>query len=224
MSDQPYRPNSGPQSSPQGPNSAMSRPGQPGSGVKTGTPPPAAQPNGTRPTPSGGTAASNGAQVRPGFSAPSGPRPAAKPTQPAQPVQSGGGTVPAARPPAKGVRKAHLTLSRVEPWSVMKFSFVISLVCFIILFVAVVVIYLILSGLGVFDALIDTLTQLGNEDGGTDFDPSSWFSPGTILGYSGLIGALNVILITALCTVGAMLYNIAADLVGGVDMTLSETD
>ena len=50
-------------------------------------------------------------------------------------------------------RKAHLTVSRVEPWSVMKFSFVISLVCFIILFVAVAVIYTILSVLGVFDEL-----------------------------------------------------------------------
>ena len=50
-------------------------------------------------------------------------------------------------------RKAHLSVSRVEPWSVMKFSFVVSLVCFIILFVAIAVIYATLSMLGVFDDL-----------------------------------------------------------------------
>lgn len=45
-----------------------------------------------------------------------------------------------------------------------------------------------------------------------------------MLGYTGVIGALNVVLITALSTVGAMLYNLVSDLVGGVDVTLSEAE
>ncbi|WP_017604019.1 DUF3566 domain-containing protein [Nocardiopsis alkaliphila] len=124
-------------------------------------------------------------------------------------------------------RKAHLTVSRVEPWSVMKFSFVISLVCFIILFVAVVVIYATLSMLGVFDELTNMLNALLEGDGGDDelgLNPAAWFSPGRVLGYTGVIGALNVVLLTALSTVGAMLYNLVADLVGGVDVTLSEAE
>src|SRR5690606_23973125 len=51
----------------------------------------------------------------------------------------------------KPARKAQLQLARLEPWSVMKFSFVMSVVCFVILLVAVVVLYAILSALGVFD-------------------------------------------------------------------------
>ncbi|GAA3762290.1 hypothetical protein GCM10022205_57560 [Spinactinospora alkalitolerans] len=127
---------------------------------------------------------------------------------------------------AKSARKAHLTLSRVEPWSVMKFSFVISLVCFIILFVAVAVTYTILSTLGVFDAVTDLIASLtdGGEGDDLSLDPENWFSPARVLGYTGLIGALNIILITALSTVGAMLYNLAADLVGGIDVTLSESE
>lgn len=128
---------------------------------------------------------------------------------------------------AKAGRKAHLTLSRVEPWSVMKFSFVVSLVCFIILFVAVAVIYTILSTLGVFDAVTELIASLTEGDDGGDevsLNPASWFSPTRVLGYTALIGALNIILITALATVGAMLYNLAADLVGGLDVTLSETE
>jgi hypothetical protein len=124
-------------------------------------------------------------------------------------------------------RKAHLTVSRVEPWSVMKFSFVVSLVCFIILFVAIGVIYATLSMLGVFDELTSMLTALlegDGTDGELGLDPASWFSPGRVLGYTGVVGALNIVLITALSTVGAMLYNLVADLVGGIDVTLSEAE
>ncbi|CAM3885892.1 DUF3566 domain-containing protein [Nocardiopsis gilva] len=123
-------------------------------------------------------------------------------------------------------RKAHLAVSRIEPWSVMKFSFVISLVCFIILFVAVAVTYAILSTLGVFDALTTLLSQLADSGEGEEpmLNPASWFSPARVLGYTGLIGALNIILITALSTVGAMLYNLSADLVGGIDITLTESE
>ncbi|GHC73876.1 hypothetical protein GCM10007079_08260 [Nocardiopsis terrae] len=124
-------------------------------------------------------------------------------------------------------RKAHLTVSRVEPWSVMKFSFVVALVCFIILFVAVAVIYATLSMLGVFDELTNMIGALLEGDGAEDelgLNPAAWFSPGRVLGYTGVIGALNVVLLTALSTVGAMLYNLVADLVGGVDVTLSEAE
>ena len=45
----------------------------------------------------------------------------------------------------QSTRKAQLILSRIEPWSVMKFSFMISLVGWVILFVAVSVLYFVLS-------------------------------------------------------------------------------
>lgn len=142
---------------------------------------------------------------------------------PANPTHEGPGAVKA----TLASRKAHLTVSRVEPWSVMKFSFVVALVCFIILFVAVAVIYATLSMLGVFDELTSMINALLEGDGGEDelgLNPAAWFSPGRVLGYTGVIGALNVVLITALSTVGAMLYNLVSDLVGGVDVTLSEAE
>lgn len=129
--------------------------------------------------------------------------------------------------PKKAMRRAHLALSRIEPWSMMKFSFIVSLVCFIILLVAVAVVYVILQSLGVFDAVTELITSL--TDGGEPGDemllnPAAWFSPARVFGFTVLVGALNVILITALATVGAMLYNLAADLVGGLDITLSESE
>ncbi|WP_254714888.1 DUF3566 domain-containing protein [Actinomadura sp. NAK00032] len=130
--------------------------------------------------------------------------------------------------PANGkpARKAQLQLARLEPWSVMKFSFVMSLVCFVVLLVAVIVLYTILSGLGVFDAISDTINSLTKEQGETtgSVDAGSWFSFFRVFGYTVLVGALNVMLITALSTVGSVIYNLAADLVGGVEVTLKEAE
>jgi hypothetical protein len=121
-------------------------------------------------------------------------------------------------------RQAQLTVARVEPWSVMKFSFVISLVAFIVFFVAVAVLYGILSGLGVFSALQHTVSSITSSQSSSGFNLMTYLSASRVLGYTGLLGAINVVLITALSTVGSVLYNITADLAGGVEITLKETD
>jgi Transmembrane domain of unknown function (DUF3566) len=125
---------------------------------------------------------------------------------------------------ARGGRQAQLTLARLEPWSVMKFSFVISLVAFIVLFVAVAVLYAVLSGLGVFDALQRTIESITSSQSSSGFNLHNYLSASRVLGYTGLLGAINVVLITALSTVGAVLYNITADLAGGIEVTLKESD
>ncbi|MGH3158259.1 MAG: DUF3566 domain-containing protein [Streptosporangiaceae bacterium] len=121
-------------------------------------------------------------------------------------------------------RQAQLTVGRIEPWSVMKFSFVISLVAFIVLFVAVAVLYAALSGLGVFSALQHSVSNITSSQGSNGFNLMTYLSASRVLGYTGLLGAINVVLITALCTVGSVLYNITANLAGGVEITLKESD
>lgn len=121
-------------------------------------------------------------------------------------------------------RQAHLTVTRLEPWSVMKFSFIVSLVCFVILFVAVALLYGTLAGLGVFDAIQRALSNVTSSQGTTGLNASHWFSASTILGYTALLGALDVVLITALTTVGAVIYNQTSRLVGGIEVTLRETE
>jgi Transmembrane domain of unknown function (DUF3566) len=121
-------------------------------------------------------------------------------------------------------RQAQLTLSRVEPWSVMKFSFVVSVVAFIILFVAVAVLYMVLSALGVFTSLQHTVSSITSSQASAGTDISNWFSASRILGYTGMLGALNIVLITAISTIGAVIYNLIASTIGGVEVTLRETD
>ncbi|HWB35011.1 MAG TPA: DUF3566 domain-containing protein, partial [Rugosimonospora sp.] len=45
-----------------------------------------------------------------------------------------------------------------------------------------------------------------------------------VIGTAGVIGLVNVVLFTALATLGAFIYNVCADLVGGIEVTLSEKD
>jgi hypothetical protein len=121
-------------------------------------------------------------------------------------------------------RQAMLTLARVEPWSVMKFSFVASVVAFIILFVAVAVLYMVLSALGVFDSLQHTVTSITSSQSNSGTNISHWFSASLILGYTAMLGALNIVLITAMSTVGSVIYNLIAKTIGGIEVTLRETD
>jgi len=121
-------------------------------------------------------------------------------------------------------RQAMLTLSRVEPWSVMKFSFLSSVVAFIILFVAVAMLYMVLSMLGTFDSLQHFVSTLTSSQGSTGTNISHYFSASLILGYTAMLGALNIVLITAMSTVGSVVYNLIAKTVGGIEVTLRETD
>jgi len=126
---------------------------------------------------------------------------------------------------AAPTRRAQLVLARIEPWSVMKFSFMVSLVGWVILFVAVAALYYVLSKLGVFHSVQSTITDVTSGKGSTGSDASGqWFSASRILGYTMLAGAVNVVLITALATVGAVIYNLVTHLAGGIEVTLKETD
>ena len=106
----------------------------------------------------------------------------------------------------------------------MKFSFVASVVAFIVLFVAITVLYMTLSALGVFTSLQHTISTITSSQGTAGTNISGWFSASRVLGYTGMLGALNIVLITALSTIGAVIYNLIAHVSGGVEVTLRETD
>jgi len=155
-----------------------------------------------------------------------GPLPGGSGKAPAEsPVASRGAAAKAtAAQPKRTARQAHLTVARVEPWSVMKFSFVVSLVAFVILFVAVSVLYGALAGLGVFDSLQRVVSDVTSSQGSAGVNAKAWFSASRVLGYTALLGSLNIVLITAMSTIGAVVYNLTSRLVGGVEVTLKETE
>jgi len=128
----------------------------------------------------------------------------------------------APRPPQ--ARRAMLTLERIEPMSVMKFSFLISLVGWVVLFVAVAVLYFSLSKLGVFTQIEHTVGLVTYNKTHPGTDAASWFRASRVLEYTALVCTINAILFTALATVGAALYNLITNLTGGIEVTLKESD
>ncbi|WP_431874204.1 DUF3566 domain-containing protein [Micromonospora marina] len=124
---------------------------------------------------------------------------------------------------SRGPRRARLNLKRIDPWSVMKFAFAVSVVLFIVVVVATSVLYLALDAMGVFTSVNDSLTDLVNAGGAQGSGGFRITAKGVIL-TSALIGLVNVVLFTALATLSAFVYNVCADLVGGIELTLAERD
>ena len=117
-----------------------------------------------------------------------------------------------------------LSLQRIEPMSVMKFSFLISLVGWVVVFVAVAILYFTLSKLGVFTKIEHTVGLVTYNKDHPGSNASSWFSASRVLEYTALVCTINAILFTALATVGAALYNLVTSLTGGIEVTLRESD
>lgn len=106
----------------------------------------------------------------------------------------------------------------------MRFTFFVSIVGWVILFVAVTVLYFVLSSLNVFPSIEQTVGSLTYVKGHSSSNVAGWFSAKTIIGYTVLAGGINVVLLTALATVGAVIYNLVTSLSGGIEITLQEAD
>jgi hypothetical protein len=140
-------------------------------------------------------------------------------------------TEPPARPaartqvshrPARGPVRASMQIRRVDPWSALKVSLVLSVALFFVWMIAVAFLYLVLGGMGVWDKLNsnvgDLLTSTSGAGGG------ELVSSSTIFGGAALIGLVNIVILSAMATAGAFIYNLTTDLVGGVEVTLADRD
>lgn len=153
------------------------------------------------------------------------PAPAAVPGAHDVPIAGWPGAAEAPRtapgaPRPTGPRRVRLAISRVDPWSVMKLSFLLSFALGIIGVVAASVVWFTLDGLHVFAKLNDLVTTVAGADSAQQ--AMSYLSFGKIAAGAMLVGVVDVFLMTALCTIGAFLYNIVAALVGGLHVTMTD--
>ncbi len=130
---------------------------------------------------------------------------------------------PAAPRSSAAGRRVKLTVSRVDPWSVMKMSVLLSVALGIAMVVMVAVLWSILSGMGVFDQIDEAVRQIirGGESQ-TDFSILDFVGFGQVLSLSIVIAVIDVLLITAISTLAAFLYNVCSALVGGLQLTLTD--
>lgn len=115
--------------------------------------------------------------------------------------------------------RATIQLRKIDPWSTLKISLVIAVSLFFVWMVAVGLLYAVLDGMGVWDRLNSAFTEIVNESG-----DGGLVSAGQVFGYAAVIGIINMVLFTALTTIGSFIYNLSSDLVGGVEVTLADRD
>ena len=149
---------------------------------------------------------------------PPGPRPSG--TVPPRPgSENARRAKPARRPP----RLASLQLKRVDPWTVLKISLIVSIVMFFVWMIATGILYYTLGAMDVWAKVNDTFSTLTSTPdvaaGQTDL-----ITAPRVFAITAIVGAINIVLFTALATVGAFIYNAAAAMSGGVELTLGERD
>ena len=122
------------------------------------------------------------------------------------------------RPP----RRARLRLTRIDPWSVMKTAFLLSIALGVVTVVSVLMVWTVLEAAGVWDSINQAVQNiLGGESAGS-FDIEDYLGTSRVIGFTMLVAVIDVVLLTAIATLGAFLYNMAAALLGGVEVTLAE--
>lgn len=151
--------------------------------------------------------------------------PQAYPTQPPPPPAAG-----AVRRPRTGAsttprtRKARLRVAKADPWSVMKVSFLLSIALGICTIVASAVLWMVMDAMGVFSTVGGTISEATGSNESNGFDLQSFLSLPRVLIFTSIIAVIDVVLATALATLGAFIYNLSAGFVGGVELTLAEDE
>ncbi|WP_455352949.1 DUF3566 domain-containing protein [Streptomyces sp. SYSU K217416] len=200
-----------------GPKSGAAKPGaaqpqpQPGAASQPQSAAAAAQPAGTQPyhppqayaTPAGPGATQGGGQGQQGTAV--------------RLPRTGARTVPR-------TRKARLRVAKADPWSVMKVSFLLSIALGICTVVASAVLWMVMDAMGVFSTVGGTISEATGSNESNGFDLQSFLSLPRVLIFTSVIAVIDVVLATALATLGAFIYNLSAGFVGGVELTLAEDE
>ncbi|MFD4572126.1 DUF3566 domain-containing protein [Streptomyces sp. NPDC058417] len=141
-----------------------------------------------------------------------------------------GGQPGAVRRPRTGartaprVRKARLRVAKADPWSVMKVSFLLSIALGICTIVASAVLWMVMDAMGVFSTVGGTISEATGSNESNGFDLQSFLSLPHVLMFASVIAVIDVVLATALATLGAFIYNLSAGFVGGIELTLAEDE
>lgn len=119
-------------------------------------------------------------------------------------------------------RTARLRLVHLDPWSVMKTAFLLSIAIGIIAIVAVTIIWGVLGAAGVWDSINSSVQKTVGSDTSKPFDITDYIGTSRVVGFTMIASVIDVVVLTALATLGAFVYNLAATLLGGIEMTLAE--
>lgn len=126
------------------------------------------------------------------------------------------------RPSGRAPRRARLRLTRIDPWSVMKTAFLLSIALAVVTVVSVFIVWSVLGAAGVWDSINQTVQDIVGGEDASSFDITDYVGLSRVMGFTVLVSVIDIVLMTAVATLGAFLYNMTSALVGGVDVTLTE--
>ncbi len=106
----------------------------------------------------------------------------------------------------------------------MKVSFLLSIALGICTIVASAVLWMVMDAMGVFSTVGGTISEATGSNESNGFDLQSFLSLPNVLLFATVIAVVDVVLATALATLGAFIYNLSAGFVGGVELTLAEDE
>lgn len=128
-------------------------------------------------------------------------------------AEGGNGRTPRAR-------RMNLSITRLDPWSVAKVTFMLSVALGIVQVVAAGLMWLLLQAVGVFDQVTQIISSAGLDAG--SFNLADVFSISTVLSAVTIFSIIEVVLFTILMAILSLLYNVVSSLVGGVHITLGD--
>jgi hypothetical protein len=169
------------------------------------------------PTPVQKAAPSTGVTVPPGAARPTTVDPRTGSGVPAQaPSPTVAAPAQAASAPRPvGPRRARLLVTRLDPWSVMKTAFMLSVSIGIVLLMSTALLWWTLDVTGVFAAIGRTIDDVAGS-GSSSFDFLSFVGFSRIMGIALVLTAIEIVLGSALATLFAFLYNLSVWLTGGL--------
>ncbi len=145
----------------------------------------------------------------------------AETTQPSMPAVT---VTQQAAPPANAPRRprqARLYVSRIDPWSIMKSAFMLSLALAIVIVVAVAMLWWVLDFTGTFEAASRNVNDIvGNAS--TGFDLMNVISFGRVMGVAIVVASVEVVLVSAIATAFAYIYNSTVGITGGIEVVLGD--
>ncbi|MEX2420506.1 MAG: DUF3566 domain-containing protein, partial [Actinomycetota bacterium] len=107
-----------------------------------------------------------------------------------------------------------MTIKRLDPWSMLKFGAVVSVVTFAIAMLVAGVIWFIIDRLQLVDQICGIAIDVGFTSCGVE--------SGNVFRALALLGGMGVIVLTAVLVFSAFLYNLIADLTGGLTVGVIE--
>ncbi|SJM63281.1 DUF3566 domain-containing protein [Gulosibacter sp. 10] len=110
-------------------------------------------------------------------------------------------------------KQVRLRLMHIDVWSVVKLALLVSICIAIVIVVAAILLWVVLANTGVMESVNNLLNDVTSNE---EITLETFVNFGGVTAFALICGALQIIVNTALAAIGAVLYNLAVRITGGM--------